>query len=99
MNETFSQLDSVIKALQSDDLKCADVRILFDGVMRECPRTESQLSSSAKIVAHPEFESGFVKIQNDQTNNLTDSEKSAVRLLLRESGPNPIIEDEINSNA
>ena len=49
LNSLFGQLNSVTKALQREDLTCADVRVLFDGIISEYPDTAARLSSTARI--------------------------------------------------
>ncbi len=57
--------------------------MLSDGTISEYPDTTARLSSTARIVSYPAFESGIVKIQNNQVCDLTDAEKSAVLDLKR----------------
>jgi len=75
------KLDSVTKALQNDGTSCADVRILFDEVIKDFPETSARLSSSAKIVHQQEFESAIVKLQDKKMELLTTEEKKSIEHL------------------
>lgn len=77
----FVDFDSVTKSLQRDDISLAEVRTLFDGMIDAYPGTKSRLSPTASIVHSPIFESGLVKIQNNQAGNLSDAEQHATRAL------------------
>ncbi len=70
----LQDLDSVTKALQRDSLTISEVRELFDAVIEKFPHTETRLSSNAKIVRDPAFETGIVKIQEGKLNMLSDDE-------------------------
>jgi len=56
--------ESVTKALQSEELDISEARALFDGIIEQCPDMAYYLSSNAKIIHSPNFESGIVKILN-----------------------------------
>ncbi len=61
--QKYSELDTVTKALQSNKISCAEVRAIFDSVVKEYSNTESRLASNLRIVHNPELESGIVKLQ------------------------------------
>eukprot|EP00171_Calliarthron_tuberculosum_P021824 IDg21824t1 len=59
----FECLDSVTKKLQADSTTMADVRALFDGVIKSFPDTHQRLSATARIIRDHSFESGVCKLQ------------------------------------
>ncbi len=69
--DKFQELNSVTLALQRDSVSCADIRLLFDEVMKSYPDTRARLGTDAEIVSFPEFEKVVVKVLNDDQQRLT----------------------------
>ncbi len=74
----FIKLDSLTKALQREDLTCANVRVPFDGTISEYSKAASRLSSTGKIIISKAFESSIVKIQNNFAREPADDKKSSI---------------------
>lgn len=70
LNDQFKNFNSVTIALQSDKLSLADVRCLFDTVIEEYPEAKQFLPVNSKIVLNPYFESGIIKVLNNQEERL-----------------------------
>ena len=81
LNQNLKKLDSVTLALQNESTDIADVRFLFDEVIKEFPGLESHCGTRSDIVHSPDFEAAIIKIINDSENELSDNEKEAVILL------------------
>jgi len=83
--ETFKKLDSVTKALQDDGTDLADVRGHFDTVIEDYPDASAYLGENAEIVGQPKFESGIVKILNNQIASMDADEKTVTNCLIKEA--------------
>ena len=81
LNQNLKKLDSVTLALQNESTDIADVRFLFDEVIKEFPGLESHCGTRSDIVHSPDFEAAIIKIINDSENELSDNEKEAAILL------------------
>lgn len=79
--EICGDLDSVTKMLQKDNMTLAHVRVLFNAVIEKFPCTESRLKHDASIVHNVNFESGLVKIQDKNYEDMTVREKEACKKL------------------
>ncbi|KAK1938966.1 hypothetical protein P3T76_009041 [Phytophthora citrophthora] len=60
--EDLQALDSVCLTLQSNKTTRADVRVLFDGVVKRYPETANYLAYDATIVRSPSFGTAVVKV-------------------------------------
>lgn len=81
LKKVLSELDSVTKALQRSDVDLADVRCVFDEVIRRHPETAAYLGADAKIIHSIEFENGARKIVEKNDSFLTPLETTAVESL------------------
>lgn len=84
LSEKFSDLDSVTTVLQKESISLADARSLFETVLEEYPNMADRLSSTAKIIHDPTFESAICKILNKEFDRMSESERNSVRHLLLE---------------
>ena len=75
-----------------------DVRLLFDDVIAPYPEMRSFIAADANIVHCADFESAIVKIQREQEQTLTESEKLLMRpfCLVDEVAVNNNIDDDID---
>lgn len=63
----LTDLDSVTKKFQKDDISMADVRAIIKEVMEKHPDTKIRLHDDAKISLYPDFECAVAKIlANDE---------------------------------
>ena len=85
MLNDLKKLNSITKALQSSDLTLGDVRQLFNDTISAFPQMENRLKKDADIVHCPHFESGIVKIQDNEKYLLSSLEEDAVKHLVRSS--------------
>ena len=93
----FTELDYTTKKLQRDYLNLADARVLFDTVLEDYPEGEDQLGASASIVHVPDFESGFVKLIDNQEVALSESEFGAVSCFKVETSMSTEYNDNIDN--
>ncbi|KAK1945571.1 hypothetical protein P3T76_002619 [Phytophthora citrophthora] len=77
LQEDLQALDSVCLTLQSDKTTLADVRVLFDGVVKRYPETANYLANDATIVHSPSFETAVVKVTRGD-GALTHTEAAAI---------------------
>ena len=85
LTKLLSDFQEVSKYLQTDDyekVSMSTVRTIFDSLIEKYPFISSHLSKNADIVHSPYFDSAIVKIQNDEENSLTKTEKESVEFLL-----------------
>ncbi|GMF23271.1 unnamed protein product [Phytophthora fragariaefolia] len=61
LQDDLQALDSICLKLQSNETTLADVRTLFDGVVKRYPGTSNYLTKDATIVHSPTFETAIVK--------------------------------------
>ncbi|ETK86180.1 hypothetical protein L915_09165, partial [Phytophthora nicotianae] len=81
LKEQLSDVESVSKKLQSDDLNLLDARAnLLDGLLEIQPSFASYLEPNAGIVHSPDFESGVVK-------RLSRGERAVLQPLKKPSKP------------
>lgn len=83
MEELFTcleQLNSVTVELQRENLKLAEARDLFDGVIDLFPSMAHHLGENADIVTDVLFESGILKVQRGKEHLLTTEEKRKLRM-------------------
>ncbi|EGZ10799.1 hypothetical protein PHYSODRAFT_337571 [Phytophthora sojae] len=84
------KIESVRKELQSESVSIADVRCYFDALIALWPGFATYLGPRAAIVHSPHFEAGWVKVQRDEVDELTRSEKTALsRFVIRETAGQP----------
>lgn len=57
---------SISLELQRSECTMDDTRTLFDGLIEDYPQLAAQLGPSARIVHCPEFESGLIKLQQQE---------------------------------
>jgi hypothetical protein len=78
----LQKMNSVCLYLQKTDTSLSDVRILFDKLVKEFPIMSSFLSADAEIIKYPQFESGIVKLQNQEEHLLNSEEKKCLDIFL-----------------
>lgn len=78
------EIESVTKDLQSETTNLSDQHAFFDTVIIHQPVTAHRFKSGADIVIDFNFDGTIRKIQNDQSNSLTDKEKRLVTCLVCE---------------
>ena len=77
--EDMSKFQSITMHLQKDGINMYEVRVLFDAAIEEYPIMSKYLSTTAKIIHSPDFESGLVKlIREGDSPSLTPSEELAL---------------------
>ena len=83
---TLEKLHSVTVALQSENLKLQDARILFDEIMNDNTENEFEkyLSTTSHLVDKPNFESSVRKVLCGLENALSVDETASVSMLLRD---------------
>ncbi|POM77915.1 LOW QUALITY PROTEIN: Hypothetical protein PHPALM_4628 [Phytophthora palmivora] len=77
LQEDLQALDSICLTLQSNETTLADVRVLFDGVVKRYPEMSNYLAKDATIVHSPTFETAVVKVMRDD-GTLTCAEAAAI---------------------
>lgn len=77
--ERLGSLYSVTVELQRDNLNIAQVRVLLVAVIDSFPCTRARPSEHANIIPQPTFESGLLKILEDNVTDLSDEEVSSVQ--------------------
>ena len=77
----FSELNTITKALQSENTTLSDVRAYFNEVIEICPECHERLGPAADIVLRAQFESGIVKLQQGHLHELLATELEAVAKL------------------
>lgn len=89
----LEQFESVTLKFNESDCTLSDVRAIFDGVCAEYPSLAAHgLTPDAKTVHSPHFESGIVKLQDNQGDTLTPEEESAVYVFSRLGYPDPALD-------
>lgn len=83
--EAGEVLESVTKALQSNSINLAEVRILFDSMCDKFEEMKPRLSKVASIIDNVAFEDAIVKIILGEENDLSFSEEHSVELFLKET--------------
>lgn len=73
--DTMKKLNSITLKLQRDDVLIAQVRKLFDIVVKHMPTTNSRLDEDAEIVQSVVFESALVKLQLNEFSGMSVEEK------------------------
>ena len=63
----MEKLDSVTLALENESTDSADVRFLFDEIIKEFPGLESHRGSRSDNVHSPDFEAAIIKIMKLQS--------------------------------
>lgn len=81
LGQKYAEINSIIKELQSDSIKCSDERAIFDTVIYVYPETESRLKPDVNVVENKELEAEIVKIQNTKLSELAPEESSTVECL------------------
>ena len=82
LHETLERLNSITKALQSESTNQADVRVLFDEVLKIHSSMATHLASDAKIVHSVDFECGIVKLLDGKDDSLTQNEEKSLASLM-----------------
>ena len=82
--KNLNELEAITKKLQEQSCTLSDVRAIFDMAIESFPCTEQYLSANAEIVHSPDFESGIVKIIDENAEDLTELEKGAVEVFSRQ---------------
>ncbi|GMF24761.1 unnamed protein product [Phytophthora fragariaefolia] len=77
LQDDLQALDSICLKLQSNETTLADVRTLFDGVVKRYPGTSNYLTNDATIVHSPTFETAIVKVRRGE-GALTRTEAAAI---------------------
>ncbi len=77
----FREIDTITKALQSENSTLSDVRAYFDEVIGIHPEFHERLGLAAYSVLRPHFESGIVKLQQGRPHELLATELEAVAKL------------------
>jgi len=90
----FGKLNSVTKALQRESINLADVRTLFDEVIKIHPIMIKYLANNAKIVHSQNFENGVVKIIDGKEEDLSAAEINCLKKLKTQSQSNVTVSDE-----
>ncbi|KAG3215418.1 hypothetical protein PC129_g13688 [Phytophthora cactorum] len=85
--EQLSDVESVSKKLQCDDLYLRDARDLLDGLLEVQPSISNCLEPNADIVHSPDFESGVVKVLSGLVKRLSRGERSALQPLKKAAKP------------
>ncbi|ETO61776.1 hypothetical protein F444_20242 [Phytophthora nicotianae P1976] len=79
----FKDFESVLKALQGENVSLLDVRVWFDGLIEAQPAFAAYIAPRANIVHTPDFELGCVRVLKGNGARLTASEKRALRPFLQ----------------
>ena len=76
----MENLESVNKCLQKKSTNILQVLVLFEGLFNMYPTMSSHLAPNAEIVHSPSFETGIIKIMNNQSMSMPDEEKNQTSL-------------------
>ena len=74
----LDEFEKITKQLQNSDTNLSDVRAIFDAAIEQYPSLDFYLKADAQIVHSPSFESGIVKLLDDEVEQLTEMEKNSV---------------------
>lgn len=74
----LEEFEKITKQLQNSHTTLSDVRAIFDAVIEEYPSLDFYLKPDAQIVHSPSFESGIVKILDDEVDQLTQRERNSL---------------------
>jgi len=85
---SFTDMDSITKALQSNQITISDVPCYFDSIIEIYPATVSRLGPQCAIFEQPNFESALIKIQEKRINEMSKLEIESVKHLQINSGSN-----------
>ncbi len=77
----LEDLYSVSLQLQKDDISIAKARIYIEEAIELYPILSSHIDTDSAIVYSPSFESGILKLQNNDESSLNPSEKMAIKSL------------------
>jgi hypothetical protein len=90
----MEKLQSITLALQRNDLKLAEARLLFEGASTLISGQDDYLGDTARILDSPIFLSAIVKIQNNEASLLTAEESKLVSEFKIESSARVDVESE-----
>lgn len=76
--QDLSIFDNVSKQLQDQNCTLSEVRILFDAIINAYPGMEHYLAPNSHIVHSKNFESGIVKVIDEQYDQLSPNEKECM---------------------
>jgi hypothetical protein len=86
LREKLDKMFLVMKALQRENITMCQVRVLFDGLLRDFPKMEHYLSPTSDFIHSATFESAVVQLQTG--GELSASHKShLVKLLIDAETP------------
>lgn len=74
----LEEFEKITKQLQNPTTTLSDVRAIFDLVIEQYASMNFYLKADAQIVHSPAFESGIVKVLNDEDDQLTAEETDSV---------------------
>ena len=74
----MEEFEKITKQLQNSDTTLSDVRAIFDAAIEQYPSMDFYLEADAHIVHSPSFESGIVKLLDDEVDQLTEMERNSV---------------------
>jgi hypothetical protein len=74
----LEEFEKITKQLQNSDTILSDVRAIFDAAIEQYPSLNFYLEADAQIVHSPSFESGIVKLLDDEVDQLTERERHSV---------------------
>ena len=74
----LDEFEKITKQLQNSDTNLSDVRAIFDAAIEQYPSLDFYLKADAQIVHSPSFESGIVKLLDDEVDQLTERERNSV---------------------
>lgn len=81
-NGELSDLQSLTKELQRDDIAISEVRMFFDELIVQLPETEACLGQNAIIVKNPSFSPASAKSKLGGGSDLTADELATVQRLI-----------------
>ena len=83
--EDLKEFESTTILLQDEKRTMSEVRAIFDAMLSKYPEMERHISEAGNIVHSPNFETGLVKLQNEEWEDLSTQEGLLMRRFLLEN--------------
>lgn len=74
----LEEFEKITKQLQNPATTLSDVRAIFDATIEQYPLLNFYLEANAKIVHSPAFESGIVKVLDEELDQLSEKERNSI---------------------
>lgn len=92
----LDEFEKITKQLQNPSTTLSDVRAIFDATIEGYPSLNYYLAADAQILHSPAFESGIVKVLDDEVDQLTEEERNSLGRFSRHSNNVVTMDDNLS---